>query len=110
VWTGVHRILAALQDPTLFKMCMPTSLVEDQDWVQLTESWTESFTREQELTPWLNKILMVMWPFLNEIIAQVVEQMVEPLIQEQLTPDVPITRVEFTTFSLGTIAPQVRQD
>ena len=31
----------------------------------------------------------------------------EPLIQEQLTPDVPITRVEFTTFSLGTIAPQV---
>ena len=31
----------------------------------------------------------------------------EPLIQERLTPDVPITRVEFTTFSLGTIAPQV---
>ena len=37
----MRRIVTALQDPTLFKMLMPTSLVEDQDWVQLTESWTE---------------------------------------------------------------------
>jgi hypothetical protein len=68
---GVHKILCALQDPALFKMLMPVSLQEDQEWVQFTESWTESFTREQELMPWLNKMLTVMWPFLNEIIAQV---------------------------------------
>lgn len=68
---GVTKLMSAIQDPFLFDLMMPDCIRNDQEWVQIAESWTDDFTRERETTPWLNRALSVLWPFINDIAAQV---------------------------------------
>jgi len=104
---GVTKLMSAIQDPFLFDLMMPDCIRNDQEWVQIAESWTDDFTRERETTPWLNRALSVLWPFINDIAAQAVEELVEPLIMEQLKTQSVVTSVVFASFSLGTVAPQI---
>eukprot|EP00976_Prorocentrum_cordatum_P034591 703535-Prorocentrum_minimum.AAC.3 len=66
---GYQKLLEACHSSKLRKKLLPNILLEDQDWVVLTESWPR-FSAEERMD-WLNKLIKTMWPHINIITLKV---------------------------------------
>jgi len=77
--------------------------LEDHKWVQAPVDRTGS---REERAEWINECVRNLWPFISEIIWDILKESVEPAIQEQLT-DVKfdvfdlLEAFHFKTFDLG---------
>ncbi|WOL18882.1 synaptotagmin-2 [Canna indica] len=59
---------------------------------------------DYERIDWLNKFLVLMWPYLNEAICRTAKRIAEPIIAENILK-YKINSVEFETLTLGSLPP-----
>jgi Ca2+-dependent lipid-binding protein len=93
-------LLAVNQNPKL-QALLPKVITDDQQWVELAESWLR-FSPDEHVR-WLNNLVSVMWPHLNTIIYKVMDETVEPLIEEAMKDMKGISGISFQDFSLGNV-------
>ncbi|XP_047256947.1 synaptotagmin-2 isoform X3 [Capsicum annuum] len=57
-----------------------------------------------ERLDWLNKMVELMWPYLDKAICKTAKGIIDPIIAEQI-PQYKIESVDFLSFTLGTLPP-----
>lgn len=112
---GMGIVIGLVIGYFLFIYVLPTH-VKHPDIRPLAEQDTESLQRllpeiplwvknpDYERLDWLNKMIELMWPYLDKAICKTAKEIVDPIIAEQI-PQYKIESVEFQSFTLGTLPP-----
>ncbi|KAI4374913.1 hypothetical protein MLD38_012848 [Melastoma candidum] len=112
---GVGTSIGIVLGYYLFIYFQPTD-VKDPTIRPLVEQDTKSLQRlmpeiplwvknpDYDRVDWLNKFLLMLWPYLDKAICKTVKATAKPIIAEQI-PKYKIDSVEFETLTLGTLPP-----
>ncbi|TMW88114.1 hypothetical protein EJD97_019024 [Solanum chilense] len=112
---GMGIVIGLVIGYFIFIYVLPTD-VKHPDIRPLAEQDTESLQRllpeiplwvknpDYERLDWFNKMIELMWPYLDKAICKTAKGIVDPIIAEQI-PQYKIESVDFLSFTLGTLPP-----
>ncbi|XP_020906062.1 extended synaptotagmin-3 isoform X3 [Exaiptasia diaphana] len=66
---------------------------------------TEVFFPDVERAEWLNKMIVQMWPYINDMVVKILKETVEPEIQKNVPGF--LSSIHFAELSLGNQAPRI---